>query len=192
MYILEHMQVKHVIISKQGKTCENYEKFKQLIIEKNVSVILVKQGDRLQIDRFIYFDILFPSDELITENVLNNNSIVAKLNYGNFSCIFTGDIEEVAEKEIVEKYKDTDSLKATILKVAHHGSKTSSIQDFLQLVSPRIALIGVGENNTFGHPNTNVLERLKVLGAKVYRTDLYGEIQIQVNDRGKIKIRTML
>lgn len=186
------MKVKHVIISKQGKTCENYEKFKQLIIEKNVSVMLVEQGDRLQIDRFIYFDILFPSDELITENVLNNNSIVAKLNYGNFSCVFTGDIEEVAEKEIVEKYKDTDSLKATILKVAHHGSKTSSIQDFLQLVSPRIALIGVGENNTFGHPNTNVLERLKVLGAKVYRTDLYGEIQIQVNDRGKIKIRTML
>lgn len=186
------MKVKHVIISKQGKTCENYEKFKQLTIEKNVSVMLVEQGDRLQIDRFIYFDILFPSDELITENVLNNNSIVAKLNYGNFSCVFTGDIEEVTEKEIVEKYKDTDSLKATILKVAHHGSKTSSIQDFLQLVSPRIALIGVGENNTFGHPNTNVLERLKVLGAKVYRTDLYGEIQIQVNDRGKIKIRTML
>ena len=72
------------------------------------------------------------------------------------------------------------------------GSKTSSIQDFLQLVYPKIALIGVGENNNFGHPNTGVLKRLEVLGTKVYRTDLHGEIEIQVNDRGKIEIKTML
>lgn len=186
------MKVDNVIISKQGEMCENYEKFKQLVVDKNISVILVEQGNRVEIDRFVYFDILFPSDKLITENVLNNNSIVAKLHYGKFSILFTGDIEEVAEGELIEKYKNTDLLNTTVLKVAHHGSKSSSIQDFLNLVHPQIALIGVGKNNTFGHPNTYVLERLKKIGAKIYRTDLYGEISIVVKDEGKIKVRKFI
>lgn len=81
--------------------------------------------------------------------------------YHNISMLFTGDIEEIAERTILEKYKDSNILQATILKVAHHGSKSSSIQEFLNVVNPKIALIGVGEKNTFGHPNAIVLERLK-------------------------------
>ena len=192
IYILEHIEVKNVIIGKQGKGCESYERFKELLTEKNISVMLVKQGDKVVIDRFTYFDILFPSDELVTENVLNNNSIVSKLSCKNFSCVFTGDIEELAEKKLIENYKDTNLLKADVLKVAHHGSKTSSTQDFLQLICPKIALIGVGENNKFGHPNAGVIERLEKLNTKVYRTDKSGEIQIKVNNKGVIKIKTML
>ncbi len=187
LYLLEKIEVRNVIISKQGKICENYKKFKELALQKKISIIVVKQGDRLQIDRNIYFDILFPESHLISENILNNNSIVAKLNYGNFSCIFTGDIEEVAERKLVEKYKNTDVLKATALKVAHHGSKSSSVQEILNLVNPEVALIGVGDKNTFGHPNSGVLERLEKLRAKVYRTDLCGEIMIIVH-KNAIKI----
>lgn len=80
--------------------------------------------------------------------------------------LFTGDIEEIAEKQILEEYKNFDILKATILKVGHHGSKTSSSQEFLQRVKPQIALIGVGKNNTFGHPNNSVLKRLENLRYK--------------------------
>lgn len=76
--------------------------------------------------------------------------------------LFTGDIEEIAEKEILNKYKNNlKLLNATILKVPHHGSKTSSTQDFLEAVNSNFALIGVGINNTFGHPNDEVIERLK-------------------------------
>lgn len=192
LYLLEHIQVKHVIISKQGELCENYQNFKNLVLEKNISIMLVKQGDRLQIDRTISFDILFPEDDFISENVLNNNSIVAKLNYADFSMLFTGDIEELAERKLVEKYKDTDVLKATVLKVAHHGSKSSSIQEFLDLICPQISLIGVGEKNTFGHPNEEVLERFEKLHAKIYRTDLCGEIEIRINKNSKIAIKTAL
>ena len=84
-----------------------------------------------------------------------------RLNYINFSMLFTGDIEQIAEEEIVEKYKNTNKLNSTIIKIAHHGSKTSSIQEFLSLVKPKIALIGVGKDNNFGHPNLEVLERLQ-------------------------------
>lgn len=80
--------------------------------------------------------------------------------------LFTGDIEEIAEKQILEEYENTNTLKSSILKVAHHGSKTSSIESFLEVVNPKIALIGVGKNNTFGHPNNYVIERLNNLRCK--------------------------
>ena len=123
---------------------------------------------------------------------MNNNSLVFKFIYKDFSILFTGDIESIAEKEILEKYKnDLESLKANILKVAHHGSKTSSTQEFLELVSPKIALIGVGKNNNFGHPNQDVLKRLIDLGVKVYRTDENGEIIITINNQC-INLTTMV
>ena len=103
----------------------------------------------------------------MSENVLNNNSIVCKLHYKNFSILFTGDIEEIAEKEILKEYKNNfNLLKATVMKVPHHGSKTSSTQEFLEAVNSSFALIGVGKNNTFGHPNDEVIGRLKSLRYK--------------------------
>ena len=75
----------------------------------------------------------------------------------------TGDIEEIAEKQILQEYKGTNILKSTILKIAHHGSKTSSTEIFLKAVNPKFVLIGVGENNTFGHPSEIVLNRLEEL-----------------------------
>ena len=107
--------------------------------------------------------ILWPKEKQIQENILNNNSVVTKLKYKNFGVLFTGDIEEIAEKQILQEYKESNILKSNILKVGHHGSKTSSIQEFLEAVNPNIALIGVGKNNTFGHPNSGVLERLENL-----------------------------
>ena len=110
--------------------------------------------------------ILWPKEEQIEENILNNNSIVAKLSNRNFSMLFTGDIEKIAEKQILEEYQNTNILKSNIIKVAHHGSKTSSTKEFLNRVKPQIALIGVGKNNKFGHPNDGVIERLNNLRCK--------------------------
>jgi len=86
---------------------------------------------------------LWPKISQIQENILNNNSIVAKLSYNDFSILFTGDIEEIAEKHILEEYSKTSILNSTILKVGHHGSKTSSTKEFIKKVNPKIALIGV-------------------------------------------------
>ena len=165
---MKELSVRNVIISKQGEESENFQKFKEIIKDKKIKVQVVNKGDKLQIDRNVYFDILWPDNsKLMGENVLNNNSIVCKLHYKNFSILFTGDIEEIAEKEILKEYKENSNLlKATIIKVPHHGSKTSSTQEFLEAVNSSFALIGVGKNNTFGHPNDEVIDRLKSLRYK--------------------------
>lgn len=145
--ILENLKVKNIIISKQGKTSSNFKKLLSILKEKKVNVIVVQAGDKINIDKKCYFDILFPTKSFIQENVLNNNSIVAKFYMQNragqasFSMLFTGDVEQIAENQIVELYGKTNRLDATILKVAHHGSKTSSTIQLLELVKPKIALI---------------------------------------------------
>lgn len=163
--IMEELKVKNAVISKQGEDSENYNMFKKIAKKKKINVLVVQQGDVLNIEDNINLNILWPiNSKLINENVLNNNSIVCKLCYKDFSMIFTGDIEEIAEKQILQEYKNNPKvLDSTILKVAHHGSKTSSIQDFLNIVKPNIAIIGVGENNKFGHPNDGVIDRLNKL-----------------------------
>lgn len=189
--VLEELKISKAIISKQCENSENYKKFKQIVEDKKIKVMIVDKGDRLKIERNIYFDILWPkNDKLASENILNNNSIVCKLSYNNFSMIFTGDIEEIAEKQILNEYKhNLGVLNSQILKVAHHGSKTSSIQEFIDAINPKIALIGVGENNKFGHPNEEVLTRLKTRGTRIYRTDQNGEILVMVDKKGVIKLK---
>lgn len=154
--------MKNVIIGKQFEDSANYQEFIKIVKERKVKVQVVEAEQRIKIEKDLYFDVLWPSSKkVISENSINNNSLVCKMVYQNFSMLFTGDIEEIAEKAILEKYKDTNILKSTILKVAHHGSKSSSTQEFLNKVKPKIVLIGVGKNNTFGHPNIGVLERLE-------------------------------
>ena len=197
-YIMENLRVDNIIISKQGESSENLKKFIE-ILQSNIrgsknktNIILVKKGDNIKIDNSSYFEILFPEEELINDNILNNNSIVAKFVSNNFKMLFTGDIEEIAENRLCELYKSTNKLQADIIKVAHHGSKTSSTLNFLELVKPKIALIGVGENNNFGHPNDAVLKRIKDLGAHIYRTDQMGEISIVIGNRGNVKINSFI
>lgn len=159
---MKELTIKNIIIGKQFETCENYEKFINIVKEKKIRVVVVEKGQKINIEKYVYFDVLWPSSkDMISDNVLNNNSLVCKLVYKDFSMLFTGDIEEIAEKEIIKEYKDT--LRADVLKVAHHGSKSSSILGFLEKVRPKVALIGVGKSNTFGHPNDGVLERLENL-----------------------------
>ena len=162
LYLLQEIKVENVIIGKQFENSSNYQEFLDIVTQKKIRVNVIEAGQRINIEKDLYFDILWPNSKAtISENNINNNSLVCKMVYHNISMLFTGDIEEIAERTILEKYKDSNILQATILKVAHHGSKSSSIQEFLNVVNPKIALIGVGEKNTFGHPNAIVLERLK-------------------------------
>lgn len=185
---MQNLKVGVVVIGKQGEQSENYKEFLELAKSRKIKVIKVKAGDKIQIDENTLISILFPTENLITENILNNNSLVAKFTYAidgtkEFSMLLTGDIEKIAEDEIVSMYKNTNVLQANILKIAHHGSKTSTTQEFLNLVKPQIALIGVGENNSFGHPNKVTLDKLNNLGTKIFRTDLSGEITITVTKK---------
>lgn len=160
-YVMNNINVKNVIISKQPEDSENYKEFLKIVKKRKINIIVVDNGDKIFIEKNLYIYILWPdSDNFVSENALNNNSIVCKVVYNNFSMLFTGDIEKIAEEQIIKLYENSNALKSTVLKVAHHGSKSSSIEEILEKIKPKIALIGVGESNKFGHPNDGVIERL--------------------------------
>lgn len=116
---------------------------------------------------------------------LNNESIILKIQFGNTSFLFTGDAEMPEEFDLISSGFD---LQCNVLKVAHHGSNTSSSMGFLKKVQPDIAVISVGKNNSYGHPSKNVLNDLQLLGSTIYRTDLNGEITC-ISDGSHIEVK---
>ena len=147
-----------------------------LIDEKDIPFKTPRRGDKIELDN-LTFDIVHPGEN-VEEYSLNDASITAHLQYGQISFIFTGDIEESAEREIVETGID---IKSTVLKVAHHGSRTSTNDYFLEAVNPEVAIIQVGENNRFSHPAPEVKNRLQENNIDIYRNDLNGDIVINTD-----------
>jgi competence protein ComEC len=190
---MQEIKVNNIIIGKQYKSSENYEEFIKIVKEKKINVKIVEGGEKVSIEDNLYFDIIWPfSDNMISDNSINNNSLVCKLNYKNYSMLFTGDIEDIAEKAILKKYsKNLNILKSDILKVAHHGSKTSSITEFIEKIKPKYAIIGVGEDNKFGHPSDSTIQNLEKANIRIYRTDKMGEIEMKTNGK-EIKINEFL
>lgn len=139
--VIEKIKVKNIIISKQSEECQEFIEFMEAASKRKIEIKEVKKGDRIYFDKYVYIDILYP-DKILTFDDLNNNSIVAKLNYNKFSMLFTGDIGNQTEDELLKKY-DENELKSTVIKIAHHGSGNSSGFNFLKIVKPKIALIGV-------------------------------------------------
>ncbi len=124
--------------------------------------------------------IIFPLESLISGSNNNNTSLVNKLIYKKVSFLFTGDLEQEGEDELINKKED---LKSDVLKIGHHGSKNSSSQNFLEKVLPKYAIISVGKNK-FGHPSLRILSRLKRFGVNILRTDINGEIRMETDGNG--------
>lgn len=147
---------------------------------------VLKSGDVVQIDKGYYFEVLSPGEFLQADkrikNDQNNNSVVLKLHYGDFTMLLTGDIEAPAEALLYKKYGS--SLKSDVLKVGHHGSKTSSYYKFIEQVKPQYALISCGDFVKYHHPNKNVVGSLEHLGAKVYTTEKNGDLTIVTDGKG--------
>ena len=148
--VLKTLKVEKIFIGKQPENSKQLQDMLAVAHQKNIEIISLEANMHVNIEKDMYIHVLWPnSSNMITENALNNNSLVFKLCYQNISCMFTGDIEEIAEKEILRTYQNQPTiLKAEILKVAHHGSKTSTTNDFLYTVQPKVALIGVGERQS--------------------------------------------
>ena len=186
LYVLEKLKVDNILIGKQFVESANYIEFLKITKNKNIKTLVA--GEKIKLTNTVQIDVLWPDkNSKITENSINNNALVFKLDTNEKTILFTGDIEEETEKVLVQKYKNTNTLKSDILKVAHHGSKSSSIQEFLDLVKPKIALIGVGEDNKYGHPDNNTIKKLENINCKIYRTDKMGEI-ILVNNKSAFNI----
>lgn len=185
-FILENMRVGHIFISKQTVISENYQRIKNIAGKKKIPIHEVCKGQVLQLDKYSKMEIISPSKEDSSKD-MNDTSIVAKFSCYGVSIVFTGDASQEVEKKILKDSRK--QLKATILKVGHHGSKTSTSQEFLDAVNPKVALVGVGKNNKFGHPTKEVIDKLNGCHVKIYRTDTMGEISIKVNRQSKIRVK---
>lgn len=179
--VLKELKVKNVVIAKQFEKTKQYSDFIKIVQDKNINVIIGIAGENIEIENDVKIQILWPTNNLIEENPLNNNSLVFKFIYKNFTMLFTGDIENKAEQELMNLYEKTDLLRCTVLKVAHHGSKTSSSNEIIQKIKPKYVLIGVGKNNKYKHPSKEIIERFEKNKIIIHRTDINGEINIKTN-----------
>ena len=150
---------------------------------------VLNAGDKVDLGKGYYFEVLAPGDFLSKQDKarFNNSSIVMKLHYGQFTMLFTGDAEAPVEDHLQQKHGS--ALKADVLKVGHHGSKTSSIYKFISKVQPQYALISCGNKEIYNHPNKNVVGSLQHLGAKVLTTFEHGNITITTEGKG-YEVRT--
>lgn len=160
-----------------------YKNFKKKAEEQNVEIKHPNIGDKIQLGSSTV-EFLGPVDE--NGKDLNSTSIVLKITYGNTSFLFTGDAESDEEEEILNSGAD---LKSTVLKVGHHGSRTSTSYPFLREVMPQYAVISVEKGNSYGHPNEETLSKLSDAGVEVYRTDESGDI-VMTSDGNNISITT--
>ena len=165
---------------------ENYDELTAAAQAAGAEIINIYAGMALATDT-VYLSCLYPDEGAVFEDS-NDYSVVLSLEYGDFTALFTGDIGEDAELSLIEDgalLYDYD-----LLKVAHHGSKYSSCEEFLEYVSPSLALISAGVDNSYGHPADETLERLSGVGADIYVTAERGEIKITVDKDGEMSIWT--
>jgi competence protein ComEC len=173
--VMNSLPVESVWDSGSQKGTVTFREFKALASQRNFSV--VTRGRVFWLNNFTSVTVLNPVQPLEFQDE-NDNSLVLRVTVGRVSVLLEGDCEEVCEKSILASGLNVSSQ---ILKVGHHGSRTSSSQVFLNAVSPRIALIGVGEGNAYGHPHEEVLQRLAAMGVQVNRTDYDGTIVVKTD-----------
>lgn len=172
--ILKIYQVDSVFEPGTLTDSKTYQNLKDEITRKNIPNILAKRGMKLNLGGGVFIDILFP-DQDVSSWSTNDGSIVAKLSYGDTSIMLTGDATTKTEN-IILKENSVAQLNSTILKVGHHGSRTSTSPEFVKTISPTYAFISDGKDNKYGHPHQDTLDTLSFFGVEILRTDLLGAI----------------
>ena len=166
------LTIRNLVMPHVSYEDEAYDKLLTAAKTKGIQVLYIKEGDTMKLGK-VEIKCIHPDGKYISDN-RNDYSTVLSLKYENFSALFTGDIPAEIEKSIINKIDNN----YTILKVAHHGSKYSSDMEFLKKVMPAYSVISVGVDNSYGHPGTETINKLKSLNSKILRTDLSGEIEI--------------
>lgn len=172
-------------------TVTAYNNFKDAAGQSGAKLEQASPGQKIDLGGGAILDILAPIEPYFTReqmrdggNEPNANSVVMRLVYGDFSMLLPGDAEAQTEQRLLAKDTAPSSLNVKVLKVAHHGSKYATTDEFLQRVKPEVAIISDGEFNRYGHPSPLTLNRLKANGVtKLYRTDLSGDINITTNGK---------
>jgi len=188
--VLQRYKVQQVLEPGVSYNSSIYQEWLNVVEDKGIEHNIARAGQEIDLGNGIEMEIINPPPEFFqgTSSDVDNNGIVLKLTWNKLSFLFTADIREEAEFELI---RQRANLESTVLKVAHHGSRTSTIPQFLAAVDPEVAVISAGADNPFGHPSPEVLERLiDTLGQdNIYRTDKDGTIEF-ITDGETLGVRT--
>ena len=194
---LEGIRVENLVLTDLADECrsEGYEELVELAGQNGITVQFLHEGQQLQ-DGELLFQCLYPSKGYRAED-LNETSMVLLVTYREFSMLLTGDVQGAGEEHLTQELQDqkepgvTDHAETelTILKVAHHGSKNSTSEEFLEAANPKLAIISCGKGNRYGHPHEETLERLEKADVPWFCTKDYGAITVTVDGESRVKVR---
>lgn len=176
-FVLERFKVGVVLEPGVATDTNTYQQFRKNVSAEGVANILARRGMKIILDKETTFTVLYP-DRDTTEMESNEASIVGKLEYRDISFLLTGDAPAKVEQALV--YQDGARLQSTVLKAGHHGSKTSTSQSLLDLVSPTYAVISAGADNRYGHPHADVVYRLQRARSTIISTATSGDVTFYV------------
>jgi DNA internalization-related competence protein ComEC/Rec2 len=183
--VLEALPVEHIFIGGRWPEGSRTSSLMTYMIETADSVRDVRAGDRIALPGNATLYVLSPPAEIDCE-ASNEHSVVVLLLYGSTRFLFTGDTDAQAEHRMIARYDNF--LRADVLKVAHHGSTTSTSPGFAVKVRPKHAVISAGRNNHFNHPRQEILDRLRLVGATISRTDIEGAIMFTSDGKSVRKV----
>jgi competence protein ComEC len=192
--VVEQIPVRTVVMNGTWKGNAGSRKLFETAMRRGAEIVTLEEGKTVALDRYTELTALTASGPEMPVRLAeeqNNESVVLLLNMRNIRFLFTGDMEARQEKLLLEALNrtrgDTPSsspVSVDVLKIAHHGSKTSTTEEWLAFWQPRMSVISVGLKNSYGHPNPGVLERLERSGTTIYRTDRDGEVVFTVTGQG--------
>jgi len=187
--VLHRYNVEQVLYPDLDFKSDIYDEWLRLVEEKDIKYTVAQAGQQIDLGNGVVIEVLNPPEILFanTSSDVDNNGMVLRLSIGEVSFLLTADIRQEAEFELINRRAD---LQSTVLKVAHHGSDTSTYHEFLAVVNPQLAVISVGTDNTYGHPSDEVMERLeeKLGSENIYRTDEQGTIEF-ITDGKKLWVK---
>lgn len=179
--VLDSFNIGKTYMPKQAHTITAFTNMLDVIENKNIELYTAKAGTSILSSGIIDIDVLAPFAD--SDSNLNNVSAVVRITYGKTVMLFTGDAEKTIENQLLNSGIDAD-----VLKVGHHGAGSASSSGFIKAVSPDIAVISVGEGNSYGHPHSDTLAILNEVGANIYRTDEQGTIVVTADQNKKITV----
>ncbi len=177
--VVRNFRVAAALVARAPAADIEFARFAQTANDEGLPIYLVRRGDTLQLGE-VLIDVIWPPRVAVNSDASsgNDNSIVLRLRFGQKTFLLTGDIEARAESNLLVAHED---LRCDVLKVAHHGSKTSSTAAFVGATRPALAIISVGESSPFGHPHAEVLERWRTAGAQTLTTGQSGTITVSTD-----------